>query len=158
MVDRGEVLSIAQAFGDSPHGSTGGPAFASQLLQSLIALLLVCVLAWWVLRWMARHSPTLPGSAGRAVHVVERTVLDARTALYVVRVGERWLLLGVAERALTLLAELRPEDLPTDLRDPRGSAPGPRFADILARVRGQTTRTADTAAARGDTELGGEKP
>jgi flagellar biosynthetic protein FliO len=82
------------------------------LLQSLLALVAVCILAWVVLRWSAKAGLGL-GGRGEHLEVVERLALDHRRSVVVVRVGKRLMLLGVGENAApTLLAELEPSELP----------------------------------------------
>jgi flagellar protein FliO/FliZ len=108
-------------------GTTG---FGAALLQSALALAAVCALAWWALRWGARRG-VLPAGNGR-VAVIERAALDPGRAVYVVRVGERVLVVGASEQSLSLLAELRPEELPA----PTVQAPARGFAELVARLRG----------------------
>ncbi len=104
------------------------------LFQSLLALAAVCVLAWVVLRWSARRGL---GGAGRRVQVLERVPLDARRAVYLVRIGERVLLLGGGDGAApSVLAELTPDELP-EVEDPAS------FGELVARLRGKTPPAAD---------------
>jgi len=93
-------------------------------VQSLLALVAVCVLAWVVLRWSARAG--LGIGRGEHLEVVERMALDARRSIVVVRVGKRLLLLGVGEQAApSLLTELDPDELP------RREAPKVSFLEVL---------------------------
>ncbi len=90
-----------------PLQLTGG--FGAALLQSLIALGVICVLAWVVLRGMSDRRLFQRGR----IEVLERANLDARRALFLVRVGQRVFLLGAGERASpNLLAELDEDELP----------------------------------------------
>lgn len=107
-----------------PAATTG---FGAALAQSLLALVAVCVLAWWALRWGARRG-VLP-TRGR-VAVLDRATLDPGRAVYVVRVGVRTLVLGGSEGSLTLLAELREGELP----EPTSPAPE-GFSERVARLR-----------------------
>lgn len=102
------------------------------LLQTLLALAAVCVLAWVVLRWGARRGLGLGASRGR-VRVIERVALDPRRALYLVKVGDKVLLIGAGDGAApAVLSEIDPNELPDD--------PEPaqvKFADVLERLRGR---------------------
>ena len=69
--------------------------YGAALLQALLALVAVSVLAWVVLRGLARGS-LLRGS-GRRVRVLERTPLDTKHALLLVEVDGETLLLGVGD-------------------------------------------------------------
>ncbi len=81
-----------------------------EMLRTLLALAGVCLLAWGLLRVLARRGWGRPfARAGSLVEVIERVPLDARRALYVVRAGGRVLLVGVGESgAPSLVAELDP--------------------------------------------------
>lgn len=106
--------------------------YGVSLLQSLLALVAVSLLAWVVLRLLARtgfgqggFGGGGPGRRGR-IEVLERRVLDARRMLWIVRVGGRSWLLGAGESgAPEVLAELDPADL--------ADAPGPENAGGAAR-------------------------
>jgi len=107
--------------------------YGTALLQTLFALAGVCVLAWVVLRWGAQRGFGTGGVGGR-VRVVERIPLDPRRSLFVVKAGERVLLLGVGDGAApTLLTELDASLLATTTTSPAAAA---SFRDILARLRG----------------------
>ncbi len=88
-------------------GSTAG--LGAALVQTLVALAAVCGLAWWLLRWGGRRALGHYGE-GR-VKVLERVSLDPRRSLFLVKLGERVLLLGASEQSLTVLAELRADEL-----------------------------------------------
>jgi flagellar protein FliO/FliZ len=103
------------------------------LLQTILALGAVCVLAWVVLRWSAKHGL---GVGGRRVKVLERVPLDARRSLYLVSIGERVFLIGGGEGASpSVLAELDPDELPAVPERPAS------FAELVARVRGKREPT-----------------
>lgn len=120
----------------------GGVNFFLMLLQTLVALGLVCGLAYAVFRWvLPRLNAVRP--AGGMVRVVERVGLDARKSLYVVEVTGRWLLISASEAGVHLVSELdartaeeaageverlRPS-FGSDVAAVRGA-----FADRLARV------------------------
>jgi flagellar biosynthetic protein FliO len=108
------------------------------LLQTLLALAAVCIFAWVLLRWGARRGLGLAGTGG-AVRVVERVVLDPRRMLYVVRVGDRLLLLGAGDGAApTLLTELDPRTVP-EATAPRHAAA--LFREALSRAQRVAPRT-----------------
>jgi flagellar biosynthetic protein FliO len=115
------------------HAVPGG--YGAALLQTLFALAGVCVLAWVVLRWGAQRGFGT-GRLGGNLRVVERIPLDPRRALYVVKAGERVLLLGVGDGAApVLLTELDPSLLAAQ---PAAPAAGASFREVLARLRGPT--------------------
>lgn len=124
----------------SPTLTTG---YGADFARTLLALALVCGIAWWALRWAARQGLMTP--RGGRVRVLERVALDAGRALYVVRVGRRVLLLGGGDRALALITELTDDDLPDEPSRPAEAAPsgpppaapdGSAGAALDARARG----------------------
>ncbi|MDO9536579.1 MAG: flagellar biosynthetic protein FliO [Bacillota bacterium] len=74
-------------------------------LRLLIAFPLVVLLTYFTLRFfLPRFAPAL--GMGRRVQVVERTALNSRTFLYIVKVGNDYLLIASAGGAVTLLKDL----------------------------------------------------
>jgi flagellar biogenesis protein FliO len=75
------------------------------------------------------------GALGGRVRVLERIALEPRRALYVVKVGERVLLLGAGDGGSpTLITEIDPATLPPEeARKPTGEV----FRDVLGRLTGR---------------------
>lgn len=103
-------------------------SYGAALAQTLIALAGVCALAWWILRWGARRG--LGRHVGGRVEVLERASLDARSTLFVVRVGKRVLVLGAGPQSVTTLAELTEGEFP-----PAEPAPPGLLDTLLDRVK-----------------------
>lgn len=89
-------------------------SYLFEMVRALLALAGVCLLAWVLLRMLARRwGHTRFGAKPGAVEVLERVPLDARRALWLVRAGERVLLLGTGDGgAPALVAELDPAKVP----------------------------------------------
>ena len=134
---------LLQASGAATRELPGG--YGASLLQSLLALAGVCVLAWVVLRWSARRGLGL--GAGQRVQVLERVPLDARRWIYLVRIGERVLVVGAGDGASpTLLAELAARDLP--------DAPKQKsFLDVLRAPEASPAPKRSTGARPGNVEI-----
>lgn len=80
--------------------------YGTALVQSIVALAGVCTLAVFLLRLAARRGLGRPPK-GKGLELVERLPLDARSAVCVVRAGDRQYLVGTGDGAApTLLAEL----------------------------------------------------
>lgn len=119
------LLQTAQAT-ELPGG------YGVALLQTLLALGAVCVLAWVLLRWGARRGLGLGAARGR-VRVLERVALDPRRALYLVKVGDKVLLIGAGDGAApAVLSEIDPAELPAE-----PDTPAPTFAEVLRRLGGR---------------------
>jgi flagellar biogenesis protein FliO len=102
------VHALAQAVDELPAG-TGG--FATQLVRTSVALIVVCVGAFWLVRYAAQRG--LLGAQSRAKHlsVIDKIALDPRRSVHLVRVGRRVLVLGASDEGLRSLAELPAEEL-----------------------------------------------
>ncbi len=120
----------------------GGVNFFLMLVQTLLALGLVCGLAYVLFRWLLPRLSVV-GRQGGMVRVVERAPLDARNSLYVVEVTGRWLLVASSEKGVELVSELdagTAEEAEREALAKRptfgGDAAAVReaFADRLARV------------------------
>lgn len=120
------LLQASADAGELPGG------YGIALLQTLLALAAVCVLAWVVLRWAAQRGLGL-GVSGARVKILERVPLDARRTLWLVKIGEKVLVIGAGDNAApALLAELREDELP-----PLDAPATTTFADVLRRVGGK---------------------
>lgn len=95
----------------SPTPPSTGTDLGARLLQMVVVLAGVCVLAYAVLRWGvhglmgAGHDPDGP------LQVLARRSLGSKTAILVVRVGSRGLVLGDSDEGLTRLDTLDADEL-----------------------------------------------
>lgn len=105
-------------------------------MRVLFSLLFVLALAWWCTRY---GLPLLLGTQARRksnMVVVERIPLGMRGALCLVKVGERFLLIGLTPVKIEYLAEIPV----AELQVPEGEAHHPPdFAAILAKSKAKTS-------------------
>jgi flagellar biogenesis protein FliO len=97
------------------------------IVETVVTLLLVSGLALVVL-YAARR-----GGMGRSLGpltLAGRLMLDARRAIYLVRVGDTYYVIGASEAGLTKLGELARDALPD--APERGQVPPRAFKDFLA--------------------------
>lgn len=90
----------ATRYGDSSAG------FFWMFVQTLIALALVCGLAYVLFRWVMPRLQNVSGSGHSMVRVVDRVGLEARKSLIVIEVAGRWLLIASSEAGVQLISEL----------------------------------------------------
>ena len=131
----------APAFDPAPYA--GGASFFLMLVQTLLALGLVCGLAYVIFRWVLPRL-SVSRASGSMVRVVDRVGLDARKSLYVVEVAGRWLLVGASESGVSLVSELDAESAAEaadeierarpNYKSVGGAAGGGNFADRLAQL------------------------
>ena len=103
--------SVATAQPSAPPPSL--PSFGPLLLQVSVSLLLVCALAYLLIRFgltklQSRRDPDAQ------MEIVERLSLDARRSIIMLRVREKLLVVGVSETGFSLLTELEPESDQSD--------------------------------------------
>ena len=116
---------------DGPDGALDWPALA---LDVSLKLLLVLGLLYLVLLALRRYGLGVSGQRRRGeVEVLDATTLAPNRGLYLVRVRERTLLLGVTQTQISTLADLGVDPDSVSRSEPAVSAPGgqPRFEDFL---------------------------
>lgn len=104
-------------------------SLGAYLIETSITLFAVIALAFLVL-YGARKVGV--GRAAGPLELVGRLPIDARRAIYLVRVGKLVYVVGASEGGLTKLGELGAEGVAASEAEP-----SPRFADLLARTLGQ---------------------
>lgn len=87
----------------------GNLSFLWMLVQTVLALLLVCGLAYLIFRVILPRLAVSYGS-NNMVRVVDRIGLDARKSLYVIEVAGKWMLVASSENGVQLISELNAEE------------------------------------------------
>ncbi len=117
--------------GGAPPAEALPGGYGASLFQAVLALLGICVLAWVLLRFGAKAGLGL--GRGRRIQVLERTPLDGRHSVALVKVDGRVFLLGLGGGSPTLIQELDGE-VPAPA-SPDGEAAtktaGPSFSKVL---------------------------
>jgi flagellar protein FliO/FliZ len=99
---------------------------AAYLVETLVTLLAVIAVAVLVLYGARRLGI---GRVHGPMHVIGRLPLDPRRSVYLVRVANQVIVLGVSEAGITRLGDVDPDAIKNE------PAAGPtRFADVLARL------------------------
>jgi flagellar biogenesis protein FliO len=122
-------------------------SYAAYLIETLITLVAVCALALLVL-WGARRLGI--GRPSGPVELRGHLPLDARRAIYLVKVGERVYVVAVGEGGFTKLGEIPASELPD-----RTSSGGATFADVWARALGRRGAESPGGTLGGGGEPGG---
>jgi flagellar biogenesis protein FliO len=103
------------------------------MVSSLTAVLLVFGLLGALLFWARRVAGG--AAAGLALRVVDAVDLGSGRSVTVVRSGERYFLLGATPHAISLIAELAPEDVAVSKQTAMPPAGVARLPAVAARVR-----------------------
>jgi flagellar protein FliO/FliZ len=127
-------------FDGTPYQGGGGTAsFIWMLIQTMLALALVCGLALLIFRWVLPRLQLTPAGANSMVRVVDRVMLDARRSLLVIEVAGRWLLVSSSETGVQLISEL-------DAAEAESAAEA--VARLRPNLRDSTASTRDALAER----------
>ena len=105
-----------------------GP-YASYIVQTIVTLLAVCAIAFVVLYGARRLGVGRPRGP---IELVGLLPLDARRAIYLVKVAGQVIVVGASEAGFTKLGELSSGDLPEPARDETTS-----FAHVFSKVLGR---------------------
>ena len=103
--------------------------YSAYLIETFVTLVAVCLIAFVVLYGARRLGI---GRAQGPIHLVGQLPLDARRSVYLIKVGEQVLVVGVAEGGMTKLGEVPAASLPA-----LPLASGAPFATILSRALGR---------------------
>jgi len=103
--------------------------YAGYLVETFVTLAVVCALAVLLL-WGAKRAGLGRGSG--PVQLCGHLQLEARRAIYLVKVVDTVYVLGGGEGGFVKLGEMPASALPAV-----PAAPTPAFADVLARVLGK---------------------
>ncbi|MGM0556118.1 MAG: flagellar biosynthetic protein FliO [Myxococcota bacterium] len=98
------------------------PDYGSMLLETVLSLVLVCLLAFVVLKWGLGRLYGVDREGG-SMSVVSRMRLGPKRELLVARVGPRHLILGSTEHQLNVLGELSAAEA-ADHFEPRDAGEG----------------------------------
>ena len=110
--------------------------FLWMLVQTILALVFVCGLAYVVFRVvLPRLASSYSGNS--MIRVVDRSGLEARKTLFIIEVAGKWMLVASSEAGVQLISELDPESA-AELeqtfkvrRESGKSMMGKPFAEIL---------------------------
>ena len=105
------------------------PVYGSSLAVSFVSLGLVCVVAYLVLRWLARKGV---GRSSGVIRVLGSCCLEPRRSVYLIETAGRCFLLGVGDGPVSLIAEVD-RGLIVEA-SPRAEGTGGAFADALSKI------------------------
>lgn len=99
-------------------------------MGAMVALILVLLAAWLLLRWMNNRMPGMgSGGASRLVKVLDRVPVGKNSSILLLRVQDKVLLVAVTEHGAEKLCEFDDPDGLIAPDTPAGEVPG--FAAVL---------------------------
>lgn len=118
-------------------------SYGAYLLQTLLLLVVVSALAVFVLFSAKKLGIGRPDGP---IELVGRLPLDARRAVYLVKVGTEVLVVGASEAGLTKLGEVPAASLPPRVENTSAKTFSDALAKVLARPRRDSTEGDDGEA------------
>lgn len=82
--------------------------FLWMLLQTALALVFVCGIAYVIFRFILPRLATTYGG-NSMIRIVDRAGLESRKTLYIIEVAGKWLLVSSSEQGVQLVSELDSE-------------------------------------------------
>lgn len=86
-------------------------SFGWQALTTLGAMVFVIALAILFIRYVMPHLTLTRRIKGSQIHILDRTGLEPRKALYLVRVGDKTALIGTSDNAISKIMDVSEKDL-----------------------------------------------
>ena len=103
-----------------------------QFISLLAVFVLVLIVAYFVTRWIASYGQGQMGN--KNIRVIEGYRMGPNKTIQIVKVGNKYLVLGVGKDDISYLGEVEEKDLAiTD----ETIKPLPEFKDILAKAKGK---------------------
>jgi flagellar biogenesis protein FliO len=133
------------------------PSLGGSVALTFLSLGLVCLLAYFSLKWVSRRGV---GRGNGPIRVVARCSPEPKRSLFLIEAAGRCFLVGASDGGMNLLAELDPQalkqELPVD-EPAAGSVARPgggRFAELLGRIlaRPGTAQRTQPLVRPGETE------
>ena len=127
-------------FRDSPAlaldgGVLDGLSSLFSLIWLLVCVLVIIVLAFLFTRYVAGRGGIIgPSGGSERFKVLSRLSLGREQSAVLVKVGEKYLLLGVTPSEIAVLKELTPEEAEAVYALPPDQPPPPSFGEALRTV------------------------
>ena len=105
------MLSLLCNIPTEPATTGAGLDFTWLFIKMLLLLIVICALAVVLLKYAAPRLGLLkPIQKGKYFKVLGRHQLEAKKALYLVNIGQRYLVLGVADHGINMLTEISKQE------------------------------------------------
>ena len=87
------------------------PDFTWLFIKMVIGLVIVCGLAFFLLRYVLPRTSLGRMRGKNWIQVLDRFPLDQHSCLYVVKIAQQHFVLGTSNHSVTKIAELTPSEL-----------------------------------------------
>jgi flagellar biosynthetic protein FliO len=127
------LLSSASVWADEKAAPALGGDIGPTLLQLAGALLLIIVIIYLSVWLMKKYTGGKIAGGGNLITIVERRHLAPKQALYLVKIGEKHLLIGASDSGLQKLSDI--DDLEVKTAKPLPALGVSRFSQALKQAK-----------------------
>ena len=106
-----------------------------QLISMLVIFVVVLAVTYFFTKWMAGYQKEKTASGN--IEVIETARISATKYIQIVRIGGKYVAIGVGKDEITNLGELSKEDLIIKEDDPEKNV---SFKDILEKIKGENKK------------------
>lgn len=105
------VISILAQIPTEPATASSAVDFTWLFIKMLLVLVIVSIVAILILKYAVPHFGFLkPFQKGQYFTVLGRYTLEPKRSLYLVNIGKRYLVIGVADSGINLITEITKEE------------------------------------------------
>lgn len=120
--------------------SSGAVESVVQLFTAIIIFVFVLFITFWTTRFIAKYQKQTMVSGN--MEVVETTRIAPNKYLQIVRVGDRYFVIGIGKDTITMLSEIEQEQLNLK-KDSEGDIQPIDFKAILEKAKNSRKKQAD---------------
>ena len=102
-----------------------------QFISILIIFIAVLAATYYVTKWIANYQKG--AESGRNIDIIETCRISATKYVQIIRIGERYVAIGVSKDEITNLGDVPAEDiqLNTEIKENRS------FKEVLEKIKGE---------------------
>ena len=108
---------------DADVNNTSWSNSVGQLFYLVIVLILICALAYYAIKWMARARNVKSGNLN--MKVLEAVSVGQAATVQLVKAGEKYIVIGVTKERVTFLTEMTEDELEQAATPPGGGVKMP---------------------------------
>ncbi len=102
-----------------------------QFISILIIFIAVLAATYYVTKWIANYQKG--AESGRNIDIIETCKISATKYVQIIRIGERYVAIGVSKDEITNLGDVSAEDLVLNA-EPKESM---SFKEVLEKIKGE---------------------
>lgn len=112
-----------------------GTSFAGSILELVVLLIifaLVLFASYYVTKWIAKRG--MPGNKQGNIEIIESFRLDQTKTIAIIRIGKKYLAVGMTKESFKVLYEINMEDLEFDPLPDHKDGSDVSFKDVMKQM------------------------